>query len=437
MARTKKSLKLLLYSLLTLLLCSCSVQSAGVTPAQEQPTLPQTTQELVSLQPGPLAGTNFFLPQYPYRADIQQILDRQPNLVDGMDEAILNVYWANLTSLFAEDYLSPQMVVDRWRVASFGSPDIGDARLQFREHFNVEIVLDASGSMAGKIGDKTKMELAKEAIKEFAASLPAGATVSLRVYGHRGSNANEDKERSCSSSELVYTFQTYDPQKLDAALSQFAPTGWTPIANSLLLAGQDLAGFDASKNTNIIYLVSDGIETCDGNPVAVAKELSESQMMPLLNVIGFDVNAEGQKQLKEIARASQGLYANVTNKEQFARELERAREIAAKWEKWKQDALTEADAVLVDRSKWIGHYDRDWYEKNWRESLNLGAAIDYLAASGKIGKQARDYFTHERQAREAFVQASKEELTDYLVHLTKESYEEMRKDIEQKYSVID
>jgi len=434
MATIKRTLLTLTNLTLTLLLCSCSFQASGLGAPPPMPELPATTQSLIAKEPGPLSGTHFYVQEYPYRADIQKVLDGLPSQLDGMDESMLPVYWATLVSMFAEDYLSPQMVVDRWRIASFGDPGIGDSRLRFKENFNVEIVLDASGSMNGKIGEKTKMDLAKEAIKEFTASLPEGAKVSLRVYGHKGSNADEHKQLSCSSSEVVYPFQTYDEKKLDQALKQFEPTGWTSIAGSLQLAKQDMAAFDAEKNTNIIYLVSDGIETCDGNPVRVAKELSQSDMMPLLNVIGFDVNAEGQKQLKEIAKASEGLYANVTNKEQFKRELERAREIAEKWEKWKQDALSETDAILVDRAKWIDLYDKDWYEKNWRESLNLGAAIDYLAASGKIGGQARAYFAEQRKKRETFVTQSKDELTDYLVNLTTQTYEQMREEIEQKYT---
>lgn len=420
--------------LLIVLMCGCSLGGAGSGSAIKMPQLPQTTQELIASEPGPLAGTHFYLAQYAHRGEIANVLDKMPPLLDGMDESLLQAYWIQLLTLFSEDYLSPQMVVDRWRMASFGSPDIEDARFHFRENFNVEIILDASGSMKEKIGDKTKMELAKEAIKEFAKSLPQEAKVSLRVYGHKGSGADAHKELSCSSSEMVYPLQSYDADKLDDALGLFEPTGWTSIAHSLRLAEQDFAGVDADKNTNVIYLVSDGIETCGGDPVAVAKELSQSKIMPLLNVIGFDVNAEGQKQLKEIAQASEGLYANVTNREQFKRELERAKEIAEKWEQWKRDALSEADAVLVDRRQWIDAYDRDWYEKNWRESLNIGAAIDYLAAGGKIGSEAKAYLTRKRQEREALATKAKEELTDYLVNLTSKTYQEMREEIEEKYS---
>jgi len=396
--------------------------------------MPETTQELITAQPGPLSGTQFYLANYPHRAQITKILDRLPPLVDGMDQSLVDVYWGQLLTLFTEDYLSPQMVVDRWRMASFGSPDVGDARFLFRENFNVEIILDASGSMKEKIGDKTKMDLAKEAIKEFAESLPQEAKISLRVYGHKGSGSDEHKQLSCSSSDLVYQLQSYDAKKLDDALKQFEPNGWTSIAHSLRMAQQDMSQFSADKNTNVIYLVSDGIETCDGDPVAVAQELSQSDIMPLLNVIGFDVNAEGQKQLKEIAAASEGLYANVTNREQFKQELERAKEIAQKWEQWKRDALSEVDAVLIDRKKWIDAYDRDWYEKNWRESLNVGAAIDYLSATGKLGNQPRESLLQKRRERESLVTQSKEELIGYLVGLTTQTYSEMRSEIEEKYS---
>ncbi|MDF2682279.1 MAG: hypothetical protein K0R47_3469 [Brevibacillus sp.] len=419
---------------LALSLGGCSLGAAVTGSSPELPRMPQTAQELIAAQPGPLSGAAFYHAQYPHREEIAKILDRLPPLMDGMDTSLSELYWTELLGLFAEDYLSPQMVVDRWRMASFGSPDVGDARFQFRENFNVEIVLDASGSMAEKIGDKTKMELAKEAIKEFAEALPEEAKVSLRVYGHKGSGADAHKQLSCSSSDLVYQLQSYDAEKLDDALDLFEPTGWTSIAHSLRLAQGDLALYEADKNTNVIYLVSDGIETCGGDPAAVAKELSQSKIMPLLNVIGFDVNAEGQKQLKEIAKASEGLYANVTNQEQFKRELERAKEIAQKWEQWKKDALTEMDAVLIDRRKWIDAYDRDWYEKNWRESLNIGASIDYLVSIGKIGNEARTYLTQKREDREELATRAKEELKDYLVNLTNKTYQEMRVEIDQKYS---
>ena len=39
-------------------------------------------------------------------------------------------------------------------------------KIEENMNVNVEIVLDASGSMVKKIGDKTMMEIAKESIKQ-------------------------------------------------------------------------------------------------------------------------------------------------------------------------------------------------------------------------------------------------------------------------------
>lgn len=58
---------------------------------------------------------------------------------------------------------------------------------------NVEIVLDASGSMVKKIGDKTMMEIAKESIKQVLSEMPANAKVGIRVFGHKGDNTASKK----------------------------------------------------------------------------------------------------------------------------------------------------------------------------------------------------------------------------------------------------
>lgn len=54
---------------------------------------------------------------------------------------------------------------------------------------------------------------------------------------------------------------------------------------------------------NIIYVVSDGIETCDGDSAKEAKELHDSNIKAVVNIIGFDVDSAGQKQLLSVAEA--------------------------------------------------------------------------------------------------------------------------------------
>ncbi len=90
--------------------------------------------------------------------------------------------------------------------------------------------------MAAEIGGTTMMQLAKESIEKFADSLPDEANVALRVYGYEGTGSDEDKQLSCESNKLFYEMEPYDSKKFSEALEQFQPSGWTPVAESLLKA---------------------------------------------------------------------------------------------------------------------------------------------------------------------------------------------------------
>lgn len=68
-----------------------------------------------------------------------------------------------------------------------------------------------------------------------------------------------------------------------------------------------MAHLDGETNTNLIYFVSDGIETCGGDPVRAAKEIAESNIQPVVHIIGFDVPSDEQQQLKDMAGAANGM----------------------------------------------------------------------------------------------------------------------------------
>ncbi|MBH0176143.1 VWA domain-containing protein [Fictibacillus sp. 23RED33] len=184
---------------------------------------------------------------------------------------------------------------------------------------NVAILLDASGSMAGKVSGTDKMTAAKEALKKFAGGLPDDANVMLRVYGHKGSNADKDKKVSCESTEVMYPLGAYNEGTFRQSLSKFKPTGWTPLAASIEAAEKDLQG---KEGNNVIYIVSDGIETCDGNPVEAAKKLHESNIKAEVNIIGFDVDNESQQQLKAVAEAGGGEFQSVSSQKELFDEVD-------------------------------------------------------------------------------------------------------------------
>src|SRR6185312_10945988 len=71
---------------------------------------------------------------------------------------------------------------------------------------NVELILDASGSMAETLpGGESRMDAAKRILRDVITALPErdGINVGLRVYGHEGDNTQAQRAVSCRASELL------------------------------------------------------------------------------------------------------------------------------------------------------------------------------------------------------------------------------------------
>lgn len=180
-----------------------------------------------------------------------------------------------------------------------------------QKKMNVLVLMDASGSMNGVKEGKTKMELAKAAISRFMEQIPSDANVSLIAYGHVGSSADSDKEKSCSSVESVYPLSAFKAENFTNSLNSFQASGWTPLAGAIKKAEEILQDYPSDDYSNLVYMVSDGVETCDGDPVAAAKQLQSQNVKAKVNIIGFDVDNEGQQQLKQVADSGGGEYVTV------------------------------------------------------------------------------------------------------------------------------
>lgn len=254
---------------------------------------------------------------------------------------------------------------------------------------NIAILLDASGSMAQRIGGKTKMELANEAINNFVAAMPEGANVSLRVYGHKGSNNDEDKELSCGSTELVYDLKPYNEADFAKALGSFQPTGWTPIANAMNEAKKDFKKADKAAE-NIIYIVSDGVETCDGDPVAAAKALHDSNISAIVNVIGFDVKNADQQQLSSIAEAGGGEFKTVNTAEDFNRVWEKERQrLYNEWWNWSNKNWMNVWNEHNKKKNELYDINSEFGNLAYDEKSRLLEAARYLQNSGQIDYDIR------------------------------------------------
>ncbi|WP_077324241.1 vWA domain-containing protein [Virgibacillus siamensis] len=226
----------------------------------------------------------------------------------------------------------------------------------------------------------------------------------------------------------------YKKKTFDQALDAFSPAGWTPLADAIKLAKKDLNGSKGKNNTNIIYIVSDGIGTCGGDPVKQAKSLANANINPIVNVLGFNVDNKGQKQLKDVAEAADGTYTNVQNQSHLQEEFDRSAEIAGKWHMWKANSMGEARSEAVKRTKMIRDIRGEWVDRYRRERHNFDKAIDYL--NYEVEKINTDFalaLGDKQDERMDKLTELKNQIWDDLWSMKSQDFEKAKKSIRQKY----
>lgn len=165
---------------------------------------------------------------------------------------------------------------------------------------HINLILDASGSMWDKAGKgSTRIEEAKKALNSIIDSLAErkGFSVGLRVYGHR--------TNKCDDTKLEIPIGPLDAKRMKKFISEIKPKGKTPIALSLEEGAKDFSpSFDGKK---IIILVTDGLESCGGDPCKVAKTLAEKGVVSKIHVVGFGLDKKSIEALKCIPSPSGGM----------------------------------------------------------------------------------------------------------------------------------
>ena len=260
-------------------------------------------------------------------AGFSVVVDGEPVTADSLPSP--EAYYASLLAKHGADLSpcgapAPAAAGQCPKPASLGS-------IELKQQINVELILDASGSMAESAGNgQSKLDVAKRVLSDFLTTLPPNANVALRVYGHEGSSSDADKDVSCAATELLYPFQPLDAAPFQQAITSFQPTGWTPLAASFDAARQDFAEFDPATSSNFVYVVTDGLETCDGDPVAAAGALHAANVQPIVNVVGFDIDADAAAQMQQEADAGGGTFYQANN----ADELQRVFTQNVNWTEW-------------------------------------------------------------------------------------------------------
>ena len=164
-------------------------------------------------------------------------------------------------------------------------------------------IYDASGSMWGQIDGKTKKEIAAEVLRETVTSLPDDQNIGLIAYGHR-------KKGDCEDIESLADLNNNDKSVVTKAVAEINPKGKTPLARS---AGMAINSLKESKTRATIILITDGIESCDGDLCAVVRNAKAKGIDFKMHIVGFGLKEGEKEQLQCAANVGDGKYYDADN----------------------------------------------------------------------------------------------------------------------------
>ncbi len=170
-----------------------------------------------------------------------------------------------------------------------GGPSCGGELFQSaRVQANFLIVLDRSGSMEEKVASgASKWSLATTAIKSVTATNETAIRFGLSMFP--GAN-------KCSEGSNAVVVGDKTATAVSMALPATATGSGTPIGAALLLASKRPELTDATR-ANFVLLVTDGMENCNGDPVAAVKDMAKRGIKTYVVGFGADVDPTRLTQL--------------------------------------------------------------------------------------------------------------------------------------------
>lgn len=142
----------------------------------------------------------------------------------------------------------------------------------------VELILDASGSMLQKLGATRRIDIAKQTLGKLTSStIPAGTPFALRVFG---------REVDSCQTDLDVPLGPLNPAAVGPRISALTAKNGakTPIGASLAKVADDLK---TVKGEKLVVLITDGEETCGGDPAAEIEKLRKAGIGTRVSIVGF------------------------------------------------------------------------------------------------------------------------------------------------------
>ncbi|HML92798.1 VWA domain-containing protein [Methyloceanibacter sp.] len=181
------------------------------------------------------------------------------------------------------------------------------------------IVFDASGSMAGNLGqgimtEKPRIYEVRKALARVLPEVTRVRKVGLITYGpgpYRQCNVHLDLRPVPNATEPIMS-----------VVGALSPAGKTPLSEAVEQAAEVL---QYRSKPGVVVLLTDGEETCNGDPCALGKSLNEDGVNLTVHVIGFQMKNftwMGETSILDVkclARETGGLYISAENEEDLVK----------------------------------------------------------------------------------------------------------------------
>lgn len=181
------------------------------------------------------------------------------------------------------------------------------------------IIFDSSISMLSKFHGTPKYISAASAAKYVLDQLPPSKKIGLRIIGLTLDSSllsiAKNPSDICKTTQLVVPIRPNNIGYIKNSLDTLMPLGTTPLTYTLDMAiNYDFSRFATLKH---IILITDGGESCNGDPCKFIKEISIKRNDIKIDVIAISVSGDDFLQLKCISDFTNGKIINISKLSDF------------------------------------------------------------------------------------------------------------------------
>ena len=183
------------------------------------------------------------------------------------------------------------------------------------EKTRVLIILDCSHSMWDRWQSDSQIKVTQKVLLKFMDSIATqkGIDVALRVFGHLNKNSY--------GTRLEVPFEPNNNYKIQSKIKTLVPNGDCTAASALSSSLNDFPTVSADDRNgtqarNIILIITDGMDDCDGNICNVARQVQMSGVIVQTFILGI-----GNKEDFQHSLDCAGKFTYVPNEEHYTEML--------------------------------------------------------------------------------------------------------------------